>query len=75
MLALAEILGLVILNALIHTAFTRWKLARRTSPAKRYSKVRISTHYPLHPSPVASALSFEGATEHAAPGRPAGIDW
>jgi hypothetical protein len=75
MLALAEILGLVILNALIHTAFTRWKLARRTSPAKRYSKVRISTHYPLHPSPVASALNFEGAPEHAAPVRPAGIDW
>jgi hypothetical protein len=75
MLALAEILGLVILNALIHTAFTRWKLARRTSPAKRREKVRISTHYPLHPSPVASALSFEGAPEHAALVRPAGIDW
>jgi len=75
MLALAEILGLVILNALIHTAFTRWKLARRTSPAKRRAKVRISTHYPLHPSPVAGALSFEGAPEHAALVRPAGIDW
>jgi hypothetical protein len=75
MLALAEILGLVILNALIHTAFTRWKLARRASPAKRYSKVRISTHYPLHPSPAAGGLSFEGASEHAAPVHPAGIDW
>jgi hypothetical protein len=75
MLALAEILGLVILNALIHTAFTRWRLARRTTGPKRTSKVRISTHYPLYPSPVASALRFEGAPEHAALVRPAGIDW
>jgi|AraplaMF_Col_mMF_1032025.scaffolds.fasta_scaffold00022_154 hypothetical protein len=75
MLALAEILGLIILNALIHTAFTRWKIARRTAAPKRTSKVRIATHYPLHPSPVASALSFDGAPEHAAHIRPAGLDW
>ena len=75
MLALAEILGLVILNALVHTTFTRWKLACRTRPAPRREKVRVSTHYPLHPSPVASALRFEGAPEHAALVRPAGIDW
>ena len=75
MLALAEILGLVILNALIHTAFTRWKIARRAAGPKRYAKARISIQYPLHPSPVASALRFEGAPEHAAHIRPAGIDW
>ena len=43
MLALAEILGLIILNALFHTAFTRWKLARRTSPAKLPSATQVST--------------------------------
>ena len=75
MLALAEILGLVILNALIHTAFTRWKIARRATGLKRPAKVRIFTHYPLHPGPVASALRFDGAPEHAAHIRPTGIDW
>jgi hypothetical protein len=74
MLALAEILALVILNALIHTAFTRWKKTRRTSRAHGRStqpaKLRIVTHYPLHPSPV-----FNAAPEHAAHVRPAGIDW
>jgi hypothetical protein len=75
MLALAEILGLVLLNALIRTAFTRWKIARRATGLKRPAKARISTHYPLHPSPVASALRFDGAPEHATYIRPAGIDW
>jgi hypothetical protein len=76
MLALAEILGLLILNAMIHAAFARWKLARRAgSRSKRTAKVRVVTHYPLHPSPVASALRFEGAPEHAAHIRPAGVDW
>lgn len=75
MLALAEILGLIILNALIHTAFTRWKIARRATGLKRAAKARVSTHYPQHPSPVASALCFDGAPEHATYIRPAGIDW
>ena len=75
MLALAEILGLIILNALIHTAFTRWKIARRATGLKRPAKARVATHYPLHPSPVASALCFDVAPEHAAHVRPAGIDW
>jgi hypothetical protein len=75
MLALAEILGLLILNALLHAAFLRWKVARRTPASKRRAKVRVVTHYPLHPSPVASALRFDGAPEHAAHIRPAGIDW
>ncbi len=69
MLALAEILGLTILNALLHAAFTRWKLARRATGPKRPARLRLAAHYPLHPSPVA------GAPEHAAHIRPAGIDW
>ena len=75
MLALAEILALIILNALVHAAFTRWKLARRATGPKRPAKVRIATQYPLHPSPVASTYSFNGAPEHAALARPTGIDW
>jgi hypothetical protein len=81
MLALAEILGLIVLNALVHAAFTRWKVARRATGLKRSAKMRISTHYPLHPSPAASsALHFDGAPAECAPGhaahiRPAGIDW
>ena len=74
MLALAEILGLIILNALVQSAFTRWKIARRRSPSPRRAKVRIASHYPLHPSPaMGGTLSF--APEHAAHVRPAGIDW
>jgi hypothetical protein len=74
MLALAEILGLLILNALLHTAFTRWKRARRSGGTRRV-RARIATHYPMHPSPVVDALAFHGAPEHAAHIRPAGIDW
>jgi hypothetical protein len=75
MLALAEILGLIILNALLHAAFARWKRARRTTGLKRPAKARIATHYPLHPSPMASALAFDATPEPAAYIRPAGIDW
>ena len=75
MLALAEILALIVLNALIHTAFTRWKITRRGSRSKRPTTARVATHYPLHPSPVASALRFEALPEHAAHVRPAGLDW
>ena len=74
MLALAEILGLIILNALLHTAFMRWKNARRTIRSRRRAPVRTAAHYPQHPSPVA-AFQFEAAPEHAAHVRPAGIDW
>jgi len=65
MLALAEILALIILNALIHTAFTRWKRTRRGHRTRRPAKARVAMHYPLHPSP---------APEHAHI-RAAGIDW
>jgi hypothetical protein len=75
MLALAEILALVILNAVIHAAFARWKFARRVSRPRCAAKVPLAAPYPLHPSPVASAFRFEAAPEHAAHIRPAGIDW
>jgi len=75
MLALAEILALVILNALLHAAFTRWRIARRTGRPQRRAKVRIAPHYPLHPSPTLAVAQCEAAPEHAAQIRPAGIDW
>ena len=75
MLALAEILGLIVLNALLHTAFVRWKTARRVTRSKRTPLRRTAAHhYPQHPSPVA-AFQFEAAPEHAAHVRPAGVDW
>jgi hypothetical protein len=73
MLALAEILALIVLNALIQAAFARWKIARRVSPQRRRYKAPVAFHYPLHPSPTFNV--FEGAPEPAAHIRPAGIDW
>jgi hypothetical protein len=73
MLALAEILALIVLNALIQAAFARWKIARRLNPQRRRRKAPIAFHYPLHPSPAFNA--FDAAPEHAALIRPAGIDW
>jgi len=64
MLALAEILALIVLNALIHTAFTRWKRTRRGTRARRPAQAR-AMHYPLHPSPAPEHLHI----------RPAGIEW
>jgi hypothetical protein len=75
MLALAEILALIVLNALIQAAFARWKIARRTTRSKRPATVRVATHYPLHPSPTFNAFRLDAAPEHAAHIRPAGIDW
>jgi len=75
MLALAEILALIVLNALIQAAFVRWKIARRTTRSKRPATVRVATHYPLHPSPTFNAFRLDAAPEHAAHIRPAGIDW
>ena len=73
MLALAEILGLILLNALIHTAVTRWKRTRRGTTSKRTVQQRTAFHYPQHPSPAAAL--FNAAPEHGAHVRPAGIDW
>ncbi len=75
MLALAEILALILLNALIQAAFARWKISRRTARSKSPAKVRVATHYPLHPSPTFTAFGFDAAPEHAVTIRPAGIDW
>jgi hypothetical protein len=74
MLALAEILALIILNALIPAAFTRWKITRRSSRSTR-RVVRLAAHYPLHPSPTFDTFRLDAAPEHAAHIRPAGIDW
>jgi hypothetical protein len=75
MLALAEILALIVLNALVQAAFARWKIARRVSRPKYRSKVPAALQYPLHPSPAAVALRFDAAPEHAAHIRPIGMDW
>ncbi|MDQ7249727.1 hypothetical protein [Dongia sedimenti] len=75
MLALAEILALLILNALVQAAFARWKIARRTTRSRRPAKARVVTPYPLHPSPTFNAFPNDAAPEHAAHIRPAGIDW
>jgi hypothetical protein len=72
MLALAEILALIVLNALIQAAFARWKIARRVSPRRRLLKAPVA-FYPLHPSPTFNA--FDAGAEHATHIRPAGIDW
>jgi hypothetical protein len=75
MLALAEILALVILNALVQSAFARWKLARRSAMPKRpapqrLATRRLATHYRLHPSPTA----WTAAPAPEAPRASAGID-
>jgi hypothetical protein len=68
MLDLAIVLGLIVLNALAHAAYMRWRHApktRRTRPAL----TRSGLGYPTHPSPGLAA-----APEHAGI-RPVGIDW
>jgi hypothetical protein len=75
MLALAEILALIVLNALIYAAFTRWKRVRRSARSRRPAKAHVATHYPLHPSPAMIAFQSDAAPEPAAFVRPAGIDW
>jgi hypothetical protein len=75
MLALAEILGLIILNVALHAAFTRWKSTRRTSRIAVRRNARPALHYPLHPSPSFTAIRCDAVPEHAAHVRPAGIDW
>ncbi len=73
MLALAEILGLIVLNAMFHAAFTRWKMSRRATRSKRRAPARTHTQYPHHPSPAVAF--FDAVPEHAVQVRPAGIDW
>jgi hypothetical protein len=78
MLALAEILALIVLNALAQAAFARWKTTRRAGRQGRRptaAAARVSFHYPLHPSPAGTALRFEAMPETAAHVRPAGMDW
>ena len=75
MLALAEILALIVLNAMVQAAFVRWKIARRATRSKEPAQARVATHYPLHPSPAFNAFHLAAAPEHAAHIRPAGVDW
>jgi hypothetical protein len=70
MLDLAILLALVVLNALAHSAYVRWRSGapkrRRAAPAAS----RRALAYPTHPSP-----GFAEVSEHAAAIRPIGIDW
>ena len=77
MLALAEILALIVLNALAQAAFARWKMTRRAGRPGRpaAATTRVAYHYPLHPSPAGNTFRFEAAPEAAAQIRPAGMDW
>lgn len=73
MLVLAEILALILLNALVFKAFARWKIARRTSRSRRRTRTRTAAHYPHHPSPA--IFQIDPAPEPTAFVRPAGLDW
>ncbi|HVY97859.1 MAG TPA: hypothetical protein VHA35_00055 [Dongiaceae bacterium] len=64
------ILALVVLNALAHASYVRWRGRRRHRPALRRAGAPRGFAYPVHPSP-----SLACAPEHAAAVRPAGIDW
>ena len=68
MLDLAIVLALVVLNAVLHSAYIRWRRApkaRRTRTTQR----RVLS-YPTHPSP-----SLLDVPEHAVAARPIGVDW
>ena len=68
MLDLAIVLGLVVLNALAHSAYIRWRKAPKTRRSSRAMQ-QSALVYPTHPSP-----GFVAPPEHAAI-RPVGIDW
>jgi hypothetical protein len=70
MLDLAIVLVLIVLNALAHSAYIRWRRQRRRPHVvRRAARLRGFT-YPTHPSP-----GFACPPEHAIAVRPAGIDW
>ena len=68
MLDLAIVLALVVLNALVQSAYVRW----RRTPKQRRARVaqRRAISYPSHPSP-----GWADLPEHAVAIRPVGIDW
>ena len=68
MLDLAIVLGLVVLNALAHSAYVRWRRAPKTSRVPGRARHR-NLAYPTHPSP-----GFAEVPEHAVVIRSAGID-
>ena len=69
MLDLAIVLGLVVLNALAHSAYVRWRNAPKTRHVEP-AAARRNLVYPTHPSP-----GFAEVPEHAVAVRPVGIDW
>jgi hypothetical protein len=69
MLDLAIVLALVVLNALAHSAYVRWRNAPKPRRAKRPVQ-RRGLCYPTHPSP-----GFADMPEHAIAVRPVGVDW
>jgi hypothetical protein len=73
MIALAEILGLILLNAFCLAAFRQWRAARRGGIGERAARQRAAP-YPFHPSPDAG-FRLDAAPEGGAHVRPAGIDW
>jgi len=68
MLDLAIVLALVVLNAVLQSAYVRW----RKAPKARRVRVtqRRALAYPIHPSP-----SLLDVPEHAIAVRPIGVDW
>jgi len=69
MLDLAIVLGLVVLNALAHSAYVRRRNAPKTRRIPAIGQ-RRNLAYPIHPSP-----GFADAPERAAAVRPIGVDW
>jgi hypothetical protein len=69
MLDLTIVLALVVLNALAHSAYVRWRKTPKGRPARGGMK-RHGALYPTHPSPGLADLP-----EHAVAVRPIDIDW
>jgi hypothetical protein len=69
MLDLAIVVALVVLNAVAHSAYIRWRNTPKGRGARGGTKRRGAV-YPTHPSPGLADLS-----EQAVAVRPIGIDW
>ncbi len=73
MLDLVIVLALVVLNAVAHAAYLRWRKHQRRRTANRLAAAR-GFGYPMHPSPGFTPGSI-GVPDHAVAVRPCGIDW
>ena len=74
MVDLAIVLALVVVNALSHSAYVRWRSDRGGRRAVKRVATPRGFVYPTHPSP-GFAPSVEAMPEHAIAVRTAGIDW